>query len=253
MADSFEVETTTLEDVDALERALSTDTAGRLLNRLRHRNLLTENEVRLCERAVKRRNFLVHHFWYERARDFMTGDGKRAMPWEVDQARYLFLEVDEILTRTCLALGERYGMTSEAVRAYADATCPQGMTSIPSEDRVTYAEAREITGRSHGYLAKLAREGRLTREGGTPQDVRATWLSRSEVEALALREYHPGRTPAYWLTTAQAAKVLGVTSETVRNRLPTHRAGRRTLLVRRDDVMRAVLGRALLGPQSWAR
>jgi hypothetical protein len=68
---------------------------------------------------------------------------------------------------------------------------------IPTEDRVTYAEAIEITGRSHNYLSGLARRGLLTRDGGRRQDSRTTWLRRTEVEALALAEYRRGRASTY--------------------------------------------------------
>ena len=50
----------------------------------------------------------------------------------------------------------------------------------------------------------------LAREGGRPQDSCATWLSRSEVEELALREYRRGREGTYWLTMSQAAEMLHV-------------------------------------------
>jgi len=110
---------------------------------------------------------------------------------------------------------------------------------IPPEDRITYAEARHITGRSHGYLFKLVKQGRLSREGGTRQQSRSTFLSRTEVEALAIAEYHPRRGTDYWMTVAEAANLLWVSDQTVRNRLPTFRPSNRLLLVRRHDVLRA--------------
>jgi hypothetical protein len=58
---------------------------------------------------------------------------------------------------------------------------------IPVGDLVTYAEAVAITGRSHGYLAKLARQGQIARMGGQRSDVYATFLSRAECETLAYR------------------------------------------------------------------
>lgn len=102
-----------------------------------------------------------------------------------------------------------------------------------------YAVAEEITGLSHVQLWRLVEAGRLSRQGSGRTGDRDVWLSRRELEAMALEQYHPGRTGPYWLTTQQAADLLGVTPQTVRNRLPTHRAGKRTLLVRRDDVARA--------------
>ena len=73
---------------------------------------------------------------------------------------------------------------------------------IPAGDRVTYAEAVAITGRSRRYLAQLAQQGRLSRTGGTPRTALATWLSRAECEELALQQYRRGRASDYWLTIA---------------------------------------------------
>lgn len=56
---------------------------------------------------------------------------------------------------------------------------------IDPGDRVTYAEAEAITGRSHRYLARQAQLGNLSREGGERTNPFTTWLSRAECEALA--------------------------------------------------------------------
>lgn len=58
---------------------------------------------------------------------------------------------------------------------------------IEPADRVSYAEALLITGRSGGYLRQQVERGVLTRVGGGRGESSATWLSRSECEALALR------------------------------------------------------------------
>jgi hypothetical protein len=101
-----------------------------------------------------------------------------------------------------------------------------------------------ITGRSHVYLYKLVRRGSLRREGGTSQTTRSTWLSRAEVEALALREYRRGRESTYWLTMSQAAEALGVARQHVyQMNLPTRQAGNGDLLVRCQDLAGRVLDR----------
>lgn len=70
--------------------------------------------------------------------------------------------------------------------------------TIHPEDRVTYAEAKDITGPSHSYLARVARRGHSTRVGGGPRDIYTTGSSRTEVEAMALALYRRGRQTAYW-------------------------------------------------------
>jgi len=125
MVASLGVETKTVEDLDDLEQVLTTSTAGRLLKRLWQSGLVTAQEETQCERAVNRRNFLAHHFFYEHARDFLTDGGKRTMLYEVDQARYRFMEIGRTLTRTLFALGARYGLTAEAVNEYVESTRPR--------------------------------------------------------------------------------------------------------------------------------
>lgn len=123
---------------------------------------------------------------------------------------------------------------------------------IPLKDRITYAEARRITGRSHGYLFKLVKAGRLTRQGGQRHQIRDTWLSRSEVEALAVAEFNWQRRTGYWYTVPEAARVLRVSIQTVHNKMPTFKASTRRSLVRYDDVERAAAHRSVLGQQqSW--
>jgi len=90
-----------------------------------------------------------------------------------------------------------------------------------------------ISGRSHGYLFNLVHQGRLSRDGdGRPGHSRRVYLSRSEVEALAVAEGKSGHLTDYWLTVSEAAKVLRVTGQIVRTRLPNFRVSRRLLLVR---------------------
>lgn len=71
---------------------------------------------------------------------------------------------------------------------------------IADEDRVTYAEAQLITGRSRSYLAQQARAVRLRRDGGTAQEPFSTWLSRAECEELGLARYRRSMAGGYWRT-----------------------------------------------------
>jgi len=117
---------------------------------------------------------------------------------------------------------------------------------IAPEDRVTYAEARRITARSHMYLYKLVKQGHLSREGsGQKGRSVGVFLSRSEVEALALAEYVRGQKTDYWLTVREAAEMFGIDGQTVRTGgFPTLRAGNGDLLLRREDVDRVLRERS---------
>lgn len=87
--------------------------------------------------------------------------------------------------------------------------------SIERIDRISYAEAVLITGRSHSYLAGRARAGWLRRDGGTIGAPHETWLSRNDCESLAMQTINRSQTGGYWLTARQAGSLLGVVTKAV--------------------------------------
>lgn len=108
---------------------------------------------------------------------------------------------------------------------------------IAAADRVSYAEAQLITGRSRSYLNQRVAAGRLQRDGGTPRDVFNTWLSRTKCEELRLRRYRRPMTGGHWLTRMQAAEMLGLSRGYLyRLPLPHFQAAQGDQLLRRDDV-----------------
>lgn len=81
---------------------------------------------------------------------------------------------------------------------------------------LTAAKAAEVIGCSRNHVYRLARQGRLAREGA-PNKWRRYPLEAVERTALELLGGGGGR--PYWATTAEAAEaaeILGVTSERVR-------------------------------------
>lgn len=103
---------------------------------------------------------------------------------------------------------------------------------------LTAEEAARILGRSRNHVYRLARLGRLPRDG-EPQ--KWAQYDRETVEALslaALPQYGGGH--PYWATTDEAATILGVSTTRVRQlvaagRLPAVRHGRRWVF-RRDQL-----------------
>ena len=115
------------------------------------------------------------------------------------------------------------------------------VAAIDPGDRVSYAEAVAITGRSARYLRQAAQRGLLTRMGGQPSDAFTTWLSRAECEELALQLYRRGHAGDYWLTMTQAAAALGIARQNAHQardtgRLPARRTAMGDWLVRRADL-----------------
>lgn len=141
----------------------------------------------------------------------------------------------------------RFGSWAAAVAAATDVDVRQGedtlspTPAIEPADRITYAEAKLITGRSDSYLLAQARTGHLTRMRGASISNFQTWLSRRECEHLALAQYRRHHRPPYWVTMTEAAELLGIGKESAyraRNRghFPTFQAGNGDLLMRRIDI-----------------
>lgn len=116
-----------------------------------------------------------------------------------------------------------------------------GGGEIAEGDRVTFAEAQEITGRSHAFLSKRARLGVLSRMGGQRSDVYSTFLSRSECEALAVAAYRRGQASSYWMTLTQVSVLAKVSRANVhldrkKGRLPARRTAMGDFLVTAQDA-----------------
>lgn len=90
-------------------------TLGALLNVLRqYVELPTGIEARSQE-ALKRRNYLVHHYFKERVAGFVTLPGRQAMLTELAELARLFDEVDGQLTELMFRFGAHFGLTPEQV------------------------------------------------------------------------------------------------------------------------------------------
>ena len=113
------------------------------------------------------------------------------------------------------------------------------------------AEGARILGIHEVSVARLVRQGVLHKPAGRQQYA----LDRDEVEQLALDRYTPG--PPYWLTSAEAGEVLGLTPTSVNRlaragKIPAVRHGRRWLY-RRHQVEVLANARAARLDQSLLR
>lgn len=109
---------------------------------------------------------------------------------------------------------------------------------IALEDRVTYTQAQQICGLKAGYLRQRVQRGELTRMGRAPNH---TWLSRTEVEDLAMRVHRRNQQTGYWVTMTEAAAILHVNRTTTyllrdQGRLPARQSADGVWLARRADV-----------------
>lgn len=103
--------------VDAfMDRHFET-TMGRLLSAFREVTVVPSDVEGLLQDALKRRNWLVHEFFRERAVQFMSHAGREEMLQEVDECRARFEAADKCLEAIVGPLRREAGITDEILEA----------------------------------------------------------------------------------------------------------------------------------------
>jgi hypothetical protein len=100
-----------------MERHFET-TLGRMIRNLKTVTPVpTELETILSD-ALRRRNFLAHDYFRERAEKFMSIEGREDMLSELQEAQALFEEADAKLTDVSRPLREKFGLTDERLAEF---------------------------------------------------------------------------------------------------------------------------------------
>jgi hypothetical protein len=86
---------------------------GKMIRDLQAVVSVPEDLESLLAEALKRRNYLAHHFFRERAPEFMTTKGRDTMVGELREAQELFRQADQRLGEAIRPMRERYGVTDE--------------------------------------------------------------------------------------------------------------------------------------------
>lgn len=71
--------------------------------------------------ALKKRNFLAHHYFKDGTERFGSVEGRNLMIEELESCQQIFLEADDLLERTIDPLQKRYGITPEMIQTHVDA------------------------------------------------------------------------------------------------------------------------------------
>jgi hypothetical protein len=87
------------------------DTMGKLMYELRAVSKIPTDLDDLLKRALKKRNWLAHEFFRERAAEFMTSTGRQQMLADIDECRDLFQTADEALDNVVKPLYSAAGIT----------------------------------------------------------------------------------------------------------------------------------------------
>ena len=88
-------------------------TMGRLLRDLSSLTTIQPRLEGMLRDALKKRNWLAHEFFRERAGEFLTSNGRDQMLIEVEDCRSLFQAADEALENIVTPLRKAAGITDE--------------------------------------------------------------------------------------------------------------------------------------------
>ncbi|MEB3263528.1 MAG: hypothetical protein VKJ66_04060 [Synechococcus sp.] len=86
---------------------------GRMMSSLRDVTYVDDDLEQLLNEALRKRNWLVHHFFRERASEFMSSPGREQMISEIDGCRDLFQSADKRLEAIVVPLRRKAGLTDE--------------------------------------------------------------------------------------------------------------------------------------------
>jgi hypothetical protein len=106
----------TLEHYDSIESSYNSNTLGQLLRHARERVGMSPNTDEVLNQALSKRNWLVHHYFVERAVAFHTENGRKDMIEELREIAELFHRADEAITSIYRPFHERRGITKESLK-----------------------------------------------------------------------------------------------------------------------------------------
>ncbi len=95
-------------------------TLGRLIQTLAALTTISPDLNELLTESLRRRNWLMHSYFRERAEKFMTELGRDSMLSELQEIQGLFDRTEKALDRAMAPIRQRYGFTDDRLSAYYD-------------------------------------------------------------------------------------------------------------------------------------
>tara|TARA_R110001583_G_C5547623_1_gene400005 strand:- start:131 stop:646 length:516 start_codon:yes stop_codon:yes gene_type:complete len=108
------------EDFDKFFDGENQRTMGQLLGRLQKLGIPCEELKEKLKVALKKRNWLAHTYFYERAKDFMSEDGRNKMISELERSAEYFKSIDEEVSSIFYKIAETYGLTDDVFKKIMD-------------------------------------------------------------------------------------------------------------------------------------
>ena len=103
----------TLVELESYEEGVQRQTLGGLLREVRQRVSFDSSAETVIGDALQKRNLLAHHYFKERAVDFMSPDGRDRMISELEDFQSCFKFADAVASSIAQAAGKVLGITDE--------------------------------------------------------------------------------------------------------------------------------------------
>ncbi len=105
----------TRSEFDVLYAEYNKETLGQLLNRARRLISIPNDMESLLDEALLKRNWLMHHYFADRAVQFTTEIGRHLMLSELQSLIRIFTETDHATESIYTPILEEFGITEESV------------------------------------------------------------------------------------------------------------------------------------------
>jgi hypothetical protein len=105
-----------IEEFDSFMDRHFAITLGKMINRLKELIEMPDDLESLLSDALSKRNYLAHHYFRERAEEFISYHGREQMVAELEDVQRLFRQADERLESILKPLRERYGISDEQLK-----------------------------------------------------------------------------------------------------------------------------------------
>ncbi|MGZ8251409.1 MAG: hypothetical protein ACXW1P_03505 [Methylophilaceae bacterium] len=102
---------------DEFDGVLSVKTMGQLVKNLKSVAAIESSIEDELNNALKKRNWLAHHFFVDHALSFVSAEGRERMIGDTLAATEIFDKVEERLTPITYTLAEKYGLSQDVLKA----------------------------------------------------------------------------------------------------------------------------------------
>ena len=102
-------------EFDKIFKRLFLRTFGQLVNEIETLIKLSEDEKEKLKKALSKRNWLAHEYFWERSVEVLSEPGRASMIEELQEAADYFDDLDEFFSAKTVELAEAIGVTQESV------------------------------------------------------------------------------------------------------------------------------------------